>query len=111
MSGYKYSRKYIIGHTLKYNIEETGRIINSVDINQFNADRSNYYIEQVEFADQGIFPMIHFVIRNSKTNVVDHRCGTLRKIPNTDQYEYHDCTVKMYDGLIWEFLEKTGIII
>ena len=55
--------------------------------------------------------MIHFVIRNGKTNAVDHRCGTLRKIPNTDQYEYHDGTVKMYDGLIWEFLEKAGIII
>ena len=100
-----------MGHTLKHNIEETGRIINNVDINQFNTDRRNYYIEQVEFTDQGIFPMIHFVIRNGKTNAIDHRFGTLRKIPNTDQYEYHDGTVKMYDGLIWEFLEKAGIII
>lgn len=100
-----------MGHTLKYNIEETGHIINSLDINQFNTDHRDYYIEQVEFADQGIFPMIHFVIRNSKTNAVDHRCGTLRKIPNTNKYEYKDNTIKMYDGIIWEFLEKAGITI
>lgn len=100
-----------MGHTLKYNIEETGNIINSIDINQFNTDRRNYYIEQVEFTDQGIFPMIHFVIRNGKTNTIDHRCGILRKIPNTNKYEYHDGTVKMYDGLILEFLEKTVIIV
>ena len=30
MSGYKYSSRYIMGHTLKHNIEETGRIINSI---------------------------------------------------------------------------------
>lgn len=100
-----------MGHTLKYNIEETGLIINSIDINQFNTDRRNYYIEQVEFTDQGIFPMIHFVIRNGKTNVVDHRCGTLRKISNTDEYEYHDDTVKMYDGIIWTFLKEVNIIL
>lgn len=100
-----------MGHTLKHNIEETGRIINSIDINQFNTDRRDYYIEQVEFVDQGIFPMIHLVIKNGKTNVVDHRCGILRKIPNTDNYEYQDATVKMYDGIIWEFLEKAGITI
>ena len=100
-----------MGHTLKHNIEETGRIINSIDINQFNTDHRNYYIEQVEFVDQGIFPMIHFVIRNGKTNAIDHRCGTLRKIPNTDQYEYHDGTVKMYDGIIWTFLKEADIII
>lgn len=100
-----------MGHTLKHNIEETGLIINSIDINQFNTDRRNYYIEQVEFSDQGIFPMIHFVIRNSQTNIMDHRCGTLRKIPNADKFEYYDGTVKMYDGLIWEFLEKAGIIV
>lgn len=97
--------------TLKHNIEETGRIINSLDINQFNTDRQDYYIEQVEFADQGIFPMIHFVIRNSKTNAVDHRCGTLRKIPNTNEVEYQDVMVKMYDGIIWTFLKETGIVI
>lgn len=100
-----------MGHTLKHNIEETSRIINSIDINQFNTNRHNYYIEQVEFTDQGIFPMIHFIIRNDQTNAVDHRYGTLRKIPNTNKYEYKDNTVKMYDGLIWEFLEKTGIIV
>lgn len=100
-----------MGHTLKHNIEKTGNIINSIDINQFNTDRRNYYIEQVEFTDQSIFPMIHFVIRNGKTNTIDHRCGILRKIPNTNKYEYHDSTVKMYDGLIWEFLEKIGIIV
>lgn len=100
-----------MGHTLKHNIEETGRIINSIDINQFNTDRRDYYIEQVEFSDQGIFPTIHFVIRNSKTNVVDHRCGTLRKIPNTNKFEYQDVTVKMYDGIIWKFLEEAGITI
>ena len=100
-----------MGHTLKHNIEEIGRIINSIDINQFNTNRCNYYIEQVEFLDQGIFPMIHFVIRNDQINAVDHRYGTLRKIPNTDKYEYKDNTVKMYDGLIWEFLEKIGIIV
>lgn len=44
MSGCKYSRRYIMGHTLKHNIEETGRIINSIDINQFNTDRRNYII-------------------------------------------------------------------
>lgn len=100
-----------MGHTLKHNIEETGHIINGLDINQFNTDRRNYYIEQVEFTDQGIFPMIHFVIRNGKTNVVDHRCGILRKIPNTDKFEYKDNTVKMYDSIIWDFLEKAGIIV
>ena len=100
-----------MGYTLKHNIEETGRIINSIDISQFNTDRRNYYIEMVEFTDQGIFPMIHFVIRNGKTNVVDHRCGILQKIPNTDNFEYKDNTIKMYDGLIWEFLEKAGIIV
>jgi len=40
-----------MGYTLKHNIEETGRIINSIDINQFNSDRQDYYVEQVEFAD------------------------------------------------------------
>lgn len=100
-----------MGYTLKHNIEETVRIINSLDINQFNTDRQDYYIEQVEFADQGIFPMIHFVIRNSKTNAVDHRCGTLRKISNTNKYEYHDGTVKMYDGIIWTFLKEADIVI
>lgn len=100
-----------MGHILKHNIEETGNIINSIDINQFNTDRRDYYIEQVEFTDQGIFPMIHFVIRNGQTNTIDHRCGILRKVPNTDKYEYHDGTVKMYDGLIWEFLKKAGITI
>lgn len=100
-----------MGRTLKHNIEETDRIINSIDISQFNTDRRDYYIEQVEFSDQGIFPMIHFVIRNSKTNAVDHRCGILRKIPNTDKFEYQDVTVKMYDGIIWKFLKETGIAI
>ena len=55
--------------------------------------------------------MIHFVIRNGKTNVVDHRCGILRKIQNTDKFEYKDNTVKMYDSIIWDFLEKAGIIV
>jgi len=55
--------------------------------------------------------MIHFVIKNSKTNIVDHRCGILRKIPNTNKFEYKDNTIKMYDGIIWEFLEKAGITI
>ena len=100
-----------MGHILKHNIEETGRIINNIDINQFNIDRRNYYIEQVEFADQGIFPMIHFVIKNGKTNTIDHRCGILRKIPNTDKFEYKDNAVKMYDGIIWDFLKKAGITI
>ena len=55
--------------------------------------------------------MIHFVIRNNKTNAVDHRCGTLRKISNTNKFEYQDVTVKMYDGIIWKFLEEAGITI
>lgn len=55
--------------------------------------------------------MIHFVIRNGQTNTIDHRCGTLRKIPNTDKFEYKDNTVKMYDGIIWDFLKKAGITI
>lgn len=100
-----------MGHILKHNIKETGSIINSLDINQFNTDCRDYYIEQVEFADQGIFPMIHFVIRNDKINTVDHRCGILQKIPNTDKYEYKDNTIKMYDGIIWEFLKKADIIV
>lgn len=45
MSGCKYFRWYKMGHALKYNIKETGHIINSLDINQFNTDRRNYYIE------------------------------------------------------------------
>lgn len=55
--------------------------------------------------------MIHFVIRNGQTNVVDHRCGALRRIPNTNKYEYKDNTIKMYDGIILEFLKKAGIIV
>lgn len=100
-----------MGHTLKHSIEETAQIINNLDINQFNRDRKGYYIESVEFIEEGIFPSIHFVIKNSKTNVVDHRCGTLRKISNTDKFEYQDVTIKMYDGIIWKFLEEAGIVI
>ena len=98
-----------MGYTLKHSIEKTAEIINNLDINQFNSDRRNYYIEKVEFVNEGIFPSIHFVIRNSETNVVDDRYGQLRKIPNTNKVEYRDGTVKMYDGIIWTFLKEADI--
>lgn len=98
-----------MGYTLKHSIEKTAEIINNLEINQFNSDRRNYYIEKVEFVNEGIFPSIHFVIRNSETNVVDERCGQLRKVPNTNEVEYRDGTVKMYDGIIWTFLKEADI--
>lgn len=98
-----------MGHTLKHSIEKTAEIINSLDINQFNSDRKGYYIESVEFINEGVFPSIHFVIRNSETNVVDDRYGQLRKVPSRDEVEYRDGTVKMYDGIIWTFLKEAGI--
>lgn len=98
-----------MGYTLKHSIEKTAEIINNLDINQFNNDRKGYYIESVEFIDESIFPSIHFVIRNSETNVVDDRYGQLRKVPNTNEVEYCDGTVKMYDGIIWTFLKEAGI--
>lgn len=98
-----------MGYTLKHSIEKTAEIINNLDINQFNSDRRNYYIEKVEFVNEGIFPSIHFVIRNSETNVVDNRYGQLRKVPNHDKVEYRDGTVKMYDGIIWTFLKEADI--
>lgn len=98
-----------MGYTLKHNIEKTAEIINNLDINQFNNDRRNYYIEKVEFVNEGIFPSIHFVIRNSQTDITDERYGQLRKVPNTNEVEYRDVTVKMYDGIIWTFLKEAGI--
>lgn len=100
-----------MGYTLKHSIEKTAEIINNIDINQFNSDRRNYYIEKVKFVNEGIFPSIHFIIRNSQTGITDKRCGMLRKVPNTNEVEYQDITVKMYDGIIWKFLEEAGIII
>lgn len=98
-----------MSYTLKHSIEETANIINNLDINRFNSDRRDYYIGKVEFVNEGIFPSIHFVIRNSETNVVDKRCGMLRKVPNTNEVEYRDGTVKMYDGIIWTFLKEADI--
>ena len=98
-----------MGYTLKHSIEKTAEIINNLDINQFNSDRRNYYIEKVEFVNEGIFPSIHFVIRNSQTGITDKRCGMLHKVPNTNEVEYRDGTVKMYDGIIWTFLKETDI--
>ena len=98
-----------MGYTLKHSIEKTAKIINNLDINQFNSDRRDYYIEKVEFVNEGIFPSIHFVIRNSETNAIDHRYGQLRKVPNSSEFEYRDGTVKMYDGIIWTFLKEAGI--
>lgn len=98
-----------MGYTLKHSVEETAEIINNLDINQFNSDRRNYYIEKVEFVNEGIFPSIHFIIRNSQTGITDERYGMLRKIPNTNEVEYRDGTVKMYDGIIWTFLKEAGI--
>ena len=100
-----------MGYILKHSIEETAKIINSLDINQFNSDRKGYYIESVEFINEGMFPSIHFVIRNSETNVVDNRYGQLRKVPNYDEVEYRDGTVKMYDGIIWTFLKEADITV
>lgn len=98
-----------MGYTLKHSIEKTAEIINNLNINQFNSDRNDYYIESVEFISEGIFPSIHFVIRNSETNIVDDRYGQLRKVPNHNEIEYCDGTVKMYDGIIWTFLKEAGI--
>lgn len=98
-----------MGHTLKHSIEKTAEIINNLDINQFNSDRRNYYIEKVEFVNEGIFPSIHFTIRNGQTGTTDKRCGMLRKVPNTNEVEYRDGTVKMYDGIIWTFLKEADI--
>ena len=98
-----------MGYTLKHSIEKTAEIINNLDINQFNSDRKGYYIESVEFINEGIFPSIHFVIRNSETNAIDHRYGQLRRVPNSNEVEYRDGTVKMYDGIIWTFLKEAGI--
>lgn len=98
-----------MGYTLKHSIEKTAEIINNLDINQFNSDRRNYYIEKVEFVNEGIFPSIRFIIRNGQIGITDKRCGILRKVPNHDEVEYHDGTVKMYDGIIWAFLKEAGI--
>lgn len=98
-----------MGYTLKHSIEETAEIINNLNINQFNGDRRNYYIEKVEFVNEGIFPSIRFIIRNGQTGTTDKRCGMLRKVPNHDEVEYRDGTVKMYDGIIWTFLKEAGI--
>lgn len=98
-----------MGYTLKHSIEKTAEIINNLNINQFNSDRRNYYIENVEFVNKGIFPSIRFTIRNGQTGITDERCGMLRKVPNTNEVEYHDGTVKMYDGIIWTFLKETDI--
>lgn len=98
-----------MGYTLKHSIEKTAEIINNIDINQFNSNRRNYYIEKVEFVNEGIFPSIHFVIRNDQTGTTDKRCGMLRKVTNTNEVEYRDGTVKMYDGIIWTFLKEAGI--
>ncbi len=98
-----------MGHTLKHNIEETAEIINNLDINQFNSDRRDYYIEKVEFVNEGIFPSIRFIIRNGQTGITDERCGMLRKVPNTNKVEYRDGTIKMYDGIIWTFLKEADI--
>jgi len=98
-----------MGYTLKHSIEETANIINNLDINRFNSDRKDYYIEKVEFVNEGIFPSIHFVIRNSQTGTTDKRCGMLHKVPNTNEVEYRDGTVKMYDGIIWTFLKEADI--
>lgn len=98
-----------MGYTLKHSIEKTAEIINNLDINQFNNNRNDYYIEKVEFVNEGIFPSIHFVIRNSQTGTTDERCGMLCKVPNTNEVEYRDGTVKMYDGIIWTFLKEEGI--
>lgn len=98
-----------MGYILKHTIEETGRIINNLNINQFNSNRRNYYIEKVEFVNEGIFPSIHFIIRNGQTGATDERCGMLRKVPNSNEVEYRDGTVKMYDGIIWTFLKEAGI--
>ena len=89
-----------MGYTLKHSIEKTAEIINNLDINQFNSDRRNYYIEKVEFVNEGIFPSIRFTIRNGQTGIIDERCDMLRKVPNTNEVEYRDETVKMYDGII-----------
>lgn len=94
---------------LKHSIEKTAEIINNLNINQFNNDRRNYYIEKVEFVNEGIFPSIHFIIRNSQTDITDERCGMLRKVPNTNKVKYRDGTVKMYDGIIWIFLKEANI--
>lgn len=98
-----------MGYTLKHSIEETVEIINNLDINQFNGDHKGYYIESVEFINEGIFPSIHFIIRNSETNATDDRYGQLRKVPNSNEFEYRDGTVKMYDGIIWTFLKEMDI--
>ena len=98
-----------MGYTLKHSIEETAEIINNIDINQFNSDRRDYYIEKVEFVNEGIFPSIHFIIRNGQTDITDERCGMLHKVPNTNKVEYRDGTIKMYDGIIWAFLKEADI--
>lgn len=98
-----------MGYTLKHSIEETAEIINNLDINQFNSDRRDYYIEKVEFVNEGIFPSIRFIIRNGQTGTTDERCGMLRKVLNTNEVEYRDGTVKMYDGIIWTFLKEADI--
>lgn len=98
-----------MGYILKHSVEETAEIINNIDINQFNSDRNGYYIESVEFISEGIFPSIHFAIKNSETGAIDNRYGQLRKVPNTNEVEYRDGTVKMYDGIIWTFLKEAGI--
>lgn len=98
-----------MGYTLKHSIEKTAEIINNLDINQFNSDRKNYYIEKVEFVNEGIFPSIHFIIRNNETGAIDDRYGQLRKVPNTNKVEYRDGTVKMYDSIIWTFLKEADI--
>lgn len=100
-----------MGYTLKHSIEKTAKIINNLDINQFNSNCNDYYIERVEFVNEGIFPSIHFIIRNGQTGIIDKRCGMLRKVPNTNEVEYRDGTVKMYDGIIWTFLKEAGIIL
>lgn len=100
-----------MGYTLKHSIKETANIINNLDINQFNSDRRNYYIESVEFVNEGIFPSIRFIIRNGQTGAADEHCGMLRKVPNSNEVEYRDGTVKMYDGLIWTFLKEADIVL
>ena len=73
-----------MGYTLKHSIEKTAEIINNIDINQFNSDRRNYYIEKVEFVNEGIFPSIRFTIRNGQTGAIDERCGMFRIVTKSN---------------------------
>ena len=48
MSGTYFITSYVVNNRGKLSQFKT------IDINQFNTDRRNYYIEQVEFTDQGL---------------------------------------------------------